>query len=118
MKDFYAFWIDPDKDGDFKDGVDGFRIDHIMDDIDYKSVFTNMYEEFWKPIFDTCYSINPDLFIAGEQSNWNEYREELILKTGINACFGFPVFFGTSEQENEVSVIMTFEPSPGGGSSR
>ena len=33
--EFYQFWVDPNGDGKFTDGVDGFRIDHIMDDLDY-----------------------------------------------------------------------------------
>ena len=45
MKDFYAYWVDPDKDGDFVDGVDSFRIDHIMDNLDNMGVFTNLYTE-------------------------------------------------------------------------
>jgi len=93
MKDFYTFWVDPNGDGEFNDGVDGFRIDHIMDDLDYKGLFTNMYTEFWRPVFDKCYSVNPDLFIVGEQSNWNEYGENLISETGASACFGFPIRF-------------------------
>ena len=44
--EFYQFWVDPNGDGKFTDGVDGFRIDHIMDDLDYKGIFTNMYQSF------------------------------------------------------------------------
>ncbi len=107
MQDFYAYWVDPDEDGDFSDGVDGFRIDHIMDDLDYKGLFTNMYAEFWKPVFDRCYSINPDLFIVGEQSNWNEYGEELISETGASACFGFPLRFAIAgvPNRNELNAL-------------
>ena len=54
MIDFYAYWVDPNQDGSFDDGVDGFRIDHIMDDLDYKGLFTNMYQDFWQPIFKAC----------------------------------------------------------------
>ena len=60
--EFYQFWVDPNGDGKFTDGVDGFRIDHIVDDLDYK-IFTNMYHSFWKPVFNSCKSINPSIFI-------------------------------------------------------
>src|SRR5689334_15362147 len=32
--DVLNFWVDPNKDGKFDDGVDGFRFDHMMDDLD------------------------------------------------------------------------------------
>jgi glycosidase len=96
MRDFYAYWVDPDKDGDFGDGVDGFRIDHIMDDLDNMGVFTNMYTDFWKPIFEHCKTINPALFIVGEQANWHEYGEDMLIKTGADASFGIPVRFAIS----------------------
>ena len=47
MHDYYLYWVDPNGDGNFDDGVDGFRIDHIMDDLDYKGIITNMYVDFW-----------------------------------------------------------------------
>ncbi len=75
MKEYYAFWTDPMGDGSLRYGVDGFRIDHIMDDLDYKGIFTGLYREFWSPIFDHVRDINPGLFIVGEQSNWAEYGE-------------------------------------------
>jgi alpha-amylase len=96
MKKFYAKWTDPDGDGKFDDGVDGFRIDHIMNDLDNLGIFTNLYTGFWKPVFDTCRMINPDLFIAGEQANWGDYGEEMIGKTGVDASFGFLLRFAIS----------------------
>jgi len=93
MKQFYSHWVDPNNDGKFDDGVDGFRIDHMMDDLDNKGVFKNMFIDFWSPIFKYCKSINPKLFIIGEQSNWAEYGEDMIVKGGIDASFGFPILF-------------------------
>jgi glycosidase len=96
MRDFYTYWVDPDKDGDFVDGVDGFRIDHIMDNLDNMDVFTNLYADFWKPIFEYCKTINPTLFIVGEQANWLEYGEDMLIKTGADASFGIPLRFAIS----------------------
>jgi len=93
MKQFYSYWVDPNKDGKFDDGVDGFRVDHMMDDLDNKGIFKNMFTNFWNPIFKYCKSINSKLFIIGEQSNWAEYGEDMILKGGIDASFGFPILF-------------------------
>jgi len=96
LKDFYAHWVDPNGDGLFDDGVDGFRLDHIMDDLDYKGIFTSMYANVWKPVLDHVYTINPDLFIVGEQSNWLEFGEEMMAQTGATASFGFPIRFAIS----------------------
>lgn len=93
MRDFYAFWVDPNGDGRFDDGVDGFRIDHIMDDLDYAGIFINMYTDFWRPIFEHAKSINPELFLLGEQSNWNDYGDEMVTASGADAAFGFRTLF-------------------------
>ncbi len=92
-KTFYAHWVDPNNDGKFDDGVDGFRIDHMMDNLDNKGTFTNMFVNFWEPVFKYCKAINPKLFVVGEQSNWAEYGEDMIVKGGIDASFGFPIYF-------------------------
>ena len=95
-KTFYAHWVDPNNDGKFDDGVDGFRIDHMMDDLDNKGTFTNMFVNFWEPVFKYCKAINPKLFVVGEQSNWAEYGEDMIVKGGIDASFGFPIYFAVA----------------------
>jgi alpha-amylase len=89
MKDYYAFWVDPYGDGSLRSGVDGFRIDHIMDDLDYKGIFTGLYENFWSPIFERVRSVNPEVFIVGEQSNWLEHGDEMMKRSGADASFGF-----------------------------
>lgn len=99
MSDFYAFWVDPNGDGVFDDGVDGFRLDHIMDDLDHKGLLTNLYEDFWQPIFERCREINPNIFLLGEQANWAEYGDEMIAGSGADAAFGFPLRFAMAGKE-------------------
>ncbi len=91
MRDFYASWIDPNHDGDFSDGVDGFRIDHLMDDLDNKHLLTNLYADFWLPLIRHCIAINPDLFIVAEQADWNSYGDDLFKRCEMSAVFGFPI---------------------------
>jgi glycosidase len=113
-RNFYAHWVDPNRDGKFDDGVDGFRIDHMMDDLDNKGTFTNMFVNFWKPVFQYCKAINPNLFVIGEQSNWAEYGDEMIEKSGIDASFGFPIQFaitGTPEYFRRNSSDSTLKYS-------
>ena len=92
-KKFYAYWVDPNGDGKFDDGVDGFRIDHMMDDLDNLGKFPHLFTDFWNPVFKNCKAINPQLFVVGEQSNWAEYGEDMISKGGIDASFGFAIQF-------------------------
>ncbi len=93
MVDFFAYWVDPNGDGEFDDGVDGFRIDHIMDDLDGKGLFTNLYEDFWRPIFDHARSINPDIFVIGEQADWGSNGMPMIEGSGADASFNFQLRF-------------------------
>ena len=112
MIDFYSYWVDPNKDGNFDDGVDGFRIDHIMDDLDNKGIFTNMYQGFWRPIFEACKDLNPNVFVLGEQSNWNEYGDQMIVKSGADAAFNFPLRFAIAGKEG--THDMYIDPSSKG----
>ncbi len=106
MIDFYSYWVDPNKDGVFDDGVDGYRIDHIMDDLDYKGIFTNMYKEFWQPIFKSCKEINPNTFVLGEQSDWNEYGDQMVINSGADAAFSFPLRFAIAGEEGTQDMYI------------
>ncbi|MEM1001875.1 MAG: alpha-amylase family glycosyl hydrolase [Bacteroidota bacterium] len=112
MMDLYTYWVDPNGDGNFDDGVDGFRIDHIMDDLDYKGIFTNMYGDFWQPIFKACKDINPNIFVLGEQSNWNEYGEKMVYQSGADAAFSFPLRFAIAGEEG--THDMYIDPTSNG----
>lgn len=113
-KAFYMHWVDPNNDGKFDDGVDGYRIDHMMDNLDDRGMFTDMFVNFWNPVFKACKKVNPDLFVVGEQSNWSEYGEDMIAKSGIDASFGFPIQFaitGTPEYFRANSADSTLKYS-------
>ncbi|MBK9106625.1 MAG: hypothetical protein IPL92_19220 [Saprospiraceae bacterium] len=113
-KAFYTHWVDPNGDGKFDDGVDGYRIDHMMDNLDERGLFTDMFVNFWNPVFKACKAVNPDLFVVGEQSNWGEYGEDMIAKSGIDASFGFPIQFalaGTPEYFRGTSADSTLKYS-------
>ena len=88
----FRYWVDPNGDGDFADGVDGFRIDHIMDNLDWKNIRTDLLQKFWKPLFTELKMINPDLLIIGEQADWG-YGDEYFMKAGLDIMFNFPLRF-------------------------
>ena len=85
----YRYFVDPNGDGRFDDGVDGFRIDHIMDDLDFMGQLTNLYAGYWKPLFDDLKSLNPNLKIIGEQADWFKYPVAEYSKAGLDYTFGF-----------------------------
>ena len=86
----FKYWVDPNRDGNFDDGIDGFRIDHIMDDLDWKGKLTGLLSNFWKPLFEQLRAINPRIIIIGEQADWS-YGGDYFSKGDMNALFAFPL---------------------------
>jgi glycosidase len=89
--ELYRFFVDPNGDGRFDDGVDGFRIDHIMDDLDNQGRLINLYAGFWKPLFDGLREVNPGIRIIGEQADWGSYGEEVFREADLDYLFAFRV---------------------------
>lgn len=83
-------WVDPNNDGDFSDGVDGFRLDHMMDDLDSKGILTNLFDDFWKPVFAKLRHSNPKLNLIAEQWDWG-YGADFLRRGHVNAAFAFPL---------------------------
>ncbi|MBO3098153.1 alpha-amylase family glycosyl hydrolase [Gelidibacter pelagius] len=109
MINFYKFWVDPNQDGSFEDGVDGFRIDHIMDDLDHKGILTNLYKDLWKPIFEACKEVNPDIFILGEQSDWGDYGDVMVKESGADAAFNFSLKFALTSEAKANDMYKSTE---------
>jgi alpha-amylase len=86
----FKYWVDPNKDGNFDDGIDGFRIDHIMDDLDWKGKLTGLLSNFWKPLFQQLRTINPQIIIIGEQADWS-YGGDYFSKGDMDGLFAFPL---------------------------
>ncbi len=85
----FSYFMDPNKDGKFVDGVDGFRLDHAMDHLDGKPTLTNLFATFWKPLIQSLKEINPTINIVAEQANWEDYGFEYFEKAGVDRMFGF-----------------------------
>ena len=88
--DYLLRWIDPNGDGDFSDGVDGFRLDHMMDDLDNKHILTNLFDDFWKPLFAKLRATNPRLRLIAEQWDWGD-GADFLRRGGVDAAFAFPL---------------------------
>ncbi|MEY5002141.1 MAG: hypothetical protein RLZZ211_2177 [Bacteroidota bacterium] len=85
----FSYFLDPNKDGKFDDGVDGFRLDHAMDHLDGKPTLTNLIAEFWKPLIAAVKKVNPAVKIVAEQADWADYGFAYFEKATVDRMFGF-----------------------------
>ena len=88
-KKLFGFFVDPNADGKFDDGVDGFRLDHAMDHLDGKPALTNLFAEFWKPLLAHVKQMNPAIKNVAEQADWRDFGYSYINNAGVDRVFGF-----------------------------
>lgn len=113
----FRFWIDPDGNGNFDDGVDGFRIDHMMDDLDWKKKFTGLFADFWSPLMNRLRLINPSVIFMGEQAEWNSWGTEYYEEAGVDRVFAFNLQQAIAAFDKEKIDAMadsTFAMTPNG----
>lgn len=89
MFTLFRYWIDPLGDGSFEYGVDGFRLDHMMDMLDDKPDLNNLLTEFWQPLIQRLKKINSAIVFLGEQTNWDSTGADLIQYAGVDKVFAF-----------------------------
>ncbi|RYZ29257.1 MAG: alpha-amylase, partial [Sphingobacteriales bacterium] len=87
--DLLSHWADPNGDGIFDDGVDGFRLDHMMDDLDYSGKLNHLFADFWTPLLTDLRRKNPALQIVAEQANWATYGYEYFTEGKVDRVFAF-----------------------------
>jgi glycosidase len=90
FQDLFVSMVDPNHDGRFDDGVDGFRIDHMMDDLDLKGKLTNLFADFWVPVFERARAVNPRVRIIAEQFDWS-FGDDFLTRGGADMVFAFPL---------------------------
>ena len=88
-KKLFGFFVDPNADGKFDDGVDGFRLDHAMDHLDGKPALTNLFVEFWKPLLAHVKQMNPAIKNVAEQADWRDFGYSYVNNAGVDRVFGF-----------------------------
>lgn len=111
----FSFFVDPNADGNFEDGVDGFRLDHAMDNLDGKPRLTNLFSEFWKPLINQLKKLNPSLKIVAEQAEWRDYGFDYFNKAGVDRVFGFGLqqailSFDKQTLINKADIILAQSP--------
>lgn len=87
--ELFKRFADPNGDGDFSDGVDGFRLDHMQDDLDGKPKFANLFEIFWNPLIRRLKAVNPKLSFVAEQATWASYGYEYFKYGHVDRVFAF-----------------------------
>jgi len=90
FQDLFVSLVDPNHDGRFDDGVDGFRIDHMMDDLDGKGILKDLFARFWRPIFAGARAVNPRVRIIAEQYDWG-FGDDFLTRGGADMVFAFPI---------------------------
>ncbi len=114
-KKLLLFWMDPNKDGKFDDGVDGFRLDHMMDNLDNAGKLTNLFRDFWKPMLTDLKTVNPKVKIIAEQANWASFGHDYFEKGAVDYVFAFRLKFAISnfnkvEIEKAADSTLLFNP--------
>ncbi len=94
----FRYWAAPG--GNWRLGVDGFRLDHMMDDFEWKHVKTRLLSRFWTPILAGLRAAHPGLFFMGEQADWSSGANILAMRD-MNAVFAFGL----------QSAILSLDPS-------
>ncbi|MBX2934264.1 MAG: hypothetical protein KF825_08460 [Ferruginibacter sp.] len=113
----FNHWVDPNGDGDFSDGVDGFRLDHMMDDLDNKGRWKNLFQNFWNPLIEKVKAVNSKIVFIAEQANWGSLGIDYLTKTGVDRVFAFRIAFeirNLNKKKLETMCDSTFGFTPQG----
>jgi alpha-amylase len=101
MKSLFEFFLDPKGDGSFQGGVDGFRIDHMMDDLDNKGRLTDLFSQFWKPLFQHLRDVRPDVVLFAEQADWTSEGLEYLIDADVDMVFSFGICFALRDLDKK-----------------
>ncbi|MGV3614842.1 MAG: alpha-amylase family glycosyl hydrolase [Fimbriimonas sp.] len=79
-------------------GIDGFRIDHMMDDLDNKGMKTGLLTTFWRPILAEVRLRYPRTFFVAEQGDWGFGREHFA-KADVDAVYATVIWDAIKSQD-------------------
>ena len=96
-------WLDPNGDGNPADGIDGFRLDHVVDDEGWG--YTTAWWSQWKTAMQAK---NPSVFTFAEQGDWGSHGTEFM--GPHDATFTIPFMFAArSEIASETAAGLYTE---------
>ncbi|HEY8927649.1 MAG TPA: alpha-amylase family glycosyl hydrolase [Mucilaginibacter sp.] len=113
----FKFWMDPNGDGRFDDGVDGFRLDHMMDDLDNKHLMPHLFDTFWNPLLSKLRKVNPKINIVAEQAQWLSLGLDYLQHGGVDRVFAFRLCYSIrafSKKMLTENADSTFNATPAG----
>jgi len=113
-RDVFRYWAAPE--GNPNRGVDGFRIDHMMDDLDNQHVKTGMLKNFWLPIEQYIRHLNPKAFFLAEQADWG-FGTEVFEKSNVEAVYAFQLraaWITLNKSKIEKALAATSSATPKG----
>ena len=115
--DLFVWWVDPHGDGRFDEGVDGFRIDHMMDDLDGKGKLTNLVAGFWAPLLSHVRTVNPRISVIAEQADWKTFGDDLLNRGDVDIVYAFPLRTAIASLDRDAiakAIKSTQDKTPAG----
>jgi len=94
MLEVAQYWMDLDDDGDYTDGIDGWRCDYAL----------GSPHSFWQQLRRTLKPLNPDVLLLGEVWVQDAAAQEPYFENEFDALFNFPLFMGSmggTERSND-----------------
>lgn len=82
-------------------GADGFRIDHMMDDLDGKHVDTDLLRSLWRPIIKDVRKLKPRAIFIGEQGAWYNLGADLLKKADVDATYAIGLRYVIAQGKRE-----------------
>jgi alpha-amylase len=91
--DVAKYWLDPNKDGDLSEGIDGWRCDYAL----------GSPHGFWQQVRGAVKSVNPNALLLGEVWTYKPLSQQPYYKDQFDALFDFPLYGTLMSQMPEVS---------------
>jgi len=102
-------WLDPNDDGDLRDGVDGYRLDHVWVNYGFgPDGWGYNLDTFWDAWHDAIRAVNPDVFTFAEQHDWGSHGAEYLPE--FDAAMTKPLEFAARDAlRNEHAGALSFQ---------
>ncbi|MDX2148825.1 MAG: alpha-amylase family glycosyl hydrolase [Planctomycetota bacterium] len=93
-------WLDPNADGDLRDGVAGYRLDHVWERYPHgPDGWGYNLEPFWREWKEALRAVNPNVATFAEQAQWETTGAGLF--GAFDASFTKPMEFGLRDAFKE-----------------
>ncbi|MNK37190.1 Alpha-amylase precursor [compost metagenome] len=84
MNKALTYWTDPNADGNFYEGIDGFLFHNMVDKLDKSGKMDNLLKDFWAPLFGNLKKINPNLQLVAMPKDSNTSENEYYTKANAD----------------------------------